>query len=276
MASSTPTPEYVIQACREWLKLAGATTALTDAQVIPADDKGPRPPLPYLTVKLTASDVAVGEDEPVTWLGDQLTVATAAAGTVYTVTVNDEVVTYTRLAGQSNTQVAAGLAAAINAAVDLVHAENVAAVVWLAALTGELVTTEADANLTLAADSVAVAGLLAQRSASLSVQSFDGATPLTAAAWLERAALRLAMPDVITLLDAAGLSVEANGGMTDLSSMVDTSIEGRRLREFDVSYAIRTEPVLLTPLEVVTAALTIEKYDGDPDPYTVSLEVEVS
>ena len=276
MASSTPTPEYVIQGCREWLKLAAASTPLSDAQVIPADDKGPRPPLPYLTVKLTAADVPVGEDEPVQWLGDQLTVGTAATGTVYTVTVNDEVVTYTRLAGDTNTLVAAGLAAAINAAVDLVHAENVAAVVWLAALTGELVTTESDANLTLAADSVAVAGILAQRSASLSVQSFDGATPLTAAGWLERAALRLAMPDVIDLLDEAGLSVDANGGMTDLSSLLDTSIEGRRLREFAVSYAIRTEPALLTPLELVTATLTVEKYDGDADPYTVSIEAEVS
>lgn len=50
----------ILQAVRGWLK---AASSLTDAQVIPADDKGPRPALPYLTVKVTVADLQVGEDE---------------------------------------------------------------------------------------------------------------------------------------------------------------------------------------------------------------------
>lgn len=50
----------ILQAVRGWLKDAAS---LTDAQVIPADDRGPRPALPYLTVKVTTADLQVGEDE---------------------------------------------------------------------------------------------------------------------------------------------------------------------------------------------------------------------
>lgn len=52
----------VLQGVREWLKTAAT---LTNAQVIVADDIGPRPPLPYLTVKITTIDIGVGEDEDV-------------------------------------------------------------------------------------------------------------------------------------------------------------------------------------------------------------------
>lgn len=50
----------ILQAVRGWLQ---ASSSLTDAQVIPADDRGPRPALPYVTVKVTTADVQVGEDE---------------------------------------------------------------------------------------------------------------------------------------------------------------------------------------------------------------------
>jgi hypothetical protein len=50
----------ILQAVRGWLK---AASSLTDAQVIPADDIGPRPALPYLTVKVVVADLPVGEDE---------------------------------------------------------------------------------------------------------------------------------------------------------------------------------------------------------------------
>lgn len=50
------------RAVRAWLK-AAVSPALTDDQVIPADDKGTRPPLPYMTVKLTTLHQRQGEDE---------------------------------------------------------------------------------------------------------------------------------------------------------------------------------------------------------------------
>lgn len=50
------------RAVRGWL-MAAVSPALTNDQVIPADDKGTRPDLPYMTIKLTTLHQRVGEDE---------------------------------------------------------------------------------------------------------------------------------------------------------------------------------------------------------------------
>jgi len=52
----------VEQAARSWLKLA---LGINDQQVILARPKGPRPPLPYLTVRVSALDGKATEDERV-------------------------------------------------------------------------------------------------------------------------------------------------------------------------------------------------------------------
>lgn len=52
----------LLAAVRSWLK-AAVSPALADTQVIPADDKGLRPALPYMTVKLTTLHQRQGEDE---------------------------------------------------------------------------------------------------------------------------------------------------------------------------------------------------------------------
>lgn len=54
----------ILQAVRQWFVL---TLALADGpnQIIAADKKGPRPPIPYLTVKITTADIAVGVDESI-------------------------------------------------------------------------------------------------------------------------------------------------------------------------------------------------------------------
>lgn len=54
--------DTILQTVRAWFAVS---IPLVDpaSQIIPADDKGPRPSLPYLTVKVTAADVAVGVDE---------------------------------------------------------------------------------------------------------------------------------------------------------------------------------------------------------------------
>lgn len=62
--------EDILQGVRTWLK---SSESLTDAQVIPADDDGPRPPLPYVTVKVLMADEEIGEDELIEGLdGDSL------------------------------------------------------------------------------------------------------------------------------------------------------------------------------------------------------------
>jgi len=52
--------EAIRQGIRVWLKTA---LGLTDDQIIIADDKGTRPPLPYLTVKVTSPGLQVGTHE---------------------------------------------------------------------------------------------------------------------------------------------------------------------------------------------------------------------
>lgn len=52
--------EDILQGVRSWLMLAAT---LTDDQVIVANDGGPRPELPYLTVLVLVADIQVGEDE---------------------------------------------------------------------------------------------------------------------------------------------------------------------------------------------------------------------
>jgi hypothetical protein len=52
----------LLRAVRGWLK-AAVSPALADVRVIPADDKGQRPALPYMTVKLTTLHQRMGEDE---------------------------------------------------------------------------------------------------------------------------------------------------------------------------------------------------------------------
>lgn len=111
MAVPDSTAERILQAIRSWLassSKAGAT--LTDAQVIPADAKGTRPPLPYLTVKVLVHDLAVGMDEDLDDCADSLTVDTAIDGTTYSFTINGATVAYDRVTGDTNADVAAELA----------------------------------------------------------------------------------------------------------------------------------------------------------------------
>jgi len=58
----------ILQAFRTWLKAWSSATPLTDDQVIPADDNGPRPALPYLTVKVILWGTQRGTPEvTLTW-----------------------------------------------------------------------------------------------------------------------------------------------------------------------------------------------------------------
>lgn len=72
------TREAVENAARLWLVAAGAAGGVPNASraVIFADQDGPRPPLPYVTLRIETFDLPVGEDEdrvddsdPPTWRG---------------------------------------------------------------------------------------------------------------------------------------------------------------------------------------------------------------
>lgn len=176
--------ESLVQAARQWLKSAAT---LTDAQVIPGDEKGPRPAPPYLTVTVIALDIVVGEDE---------------------------------------------YAEAIDGA------------------------------------GLPVRKVRGLRAGALSVQGFGDATD-----WLTTATLKLKNAAIKAALDAAGFTITARAGMTNLSALRDTAIEARHVREFDVSYMLNE--VVDAPIEMQSAsfAVTIRQYPGDPAPIVKTIVV---
>lgn len=94
-----------------------------------------------------------------------------------------------------------------------------------------------------------------QRRALVSINAYGE----TAVEWLERACTRLRHPAVQAVIDAAGLTLRTDGGLNDLSALVDTSIETRGQRDIEVTYAV------VTDAEGVTELLTVEStntYEG--------------
>lgn len=275
--NGTQITEQVLQGVRTWLKSNGSAAGLTDAQVWVDSSKGTRPALPYLTVKMTASDIPVGEDEVVSRIGDTFVVGTGATGSTYALVVNGEAVSYVRLSADTNATVAAALVALINADADLdaVYAEvdssAASPTFWVAAMAGALVTSTADAKLTRTEDGASLEEQIGTRRASVSVQALGE----SAAEWLERSVRRLSLDSVTIDLQTAGLSIRPLGGMTDLGKLLDTAIEARVLREFEVSYAIRTEPALMVPLETVITTATLRKSADDVSVLTSTITVEV-
>jgi hypothetical protein len=224
------TREHILQTAREWIKSAAG---LTDDQVIPADDKGPRPELPYVTVKVTAHDIQIGEDEDLHAIGTTVTVGAAAVAHDYELTVNGELFSYTRTASDTEATVATALAALVDDS-ETAGASASSAVILVWPEDGELSTSTVDAALTVEEDGPPVSLVRGVRTATLSVQGYGD----TATTWLELAAGQLRAADIAEDLDEAGLSIQALGGQTNLAALVDTEIESRVLREFEVTYEI--------------------------------------
>jgi hypothetical protein len=187
------TRETLLQACRSWFKTA-LSPDVTDDNAIPADDKGPRPKLPYLTFKLTTADLSAGVDEQVNEIG---------------------------------------------------------------ALPDEFPTVRTRGT----------------RRGTLSVQGFGA----DSAGWLEVATLRLRRPSIQAILDAAGLSVINQGGVTDISALLDTEIEPRFLREFELGYAVvDADTEDLVEMKLVEAEITFIDREGDPDPLVTTIVVDLT
>jgi len=264
--------DTILQSSRAWIKVGAARVPLSDAQVILANTKGPRPPLPYLTVRMIAVDLPIGVDELLPALGATLSVTGGVEDDIYTVTVNTIVVAYTRGAGLTDAETAAELATAIEDAVAVVSTTVTDEAIVVAVDRGELAISTADPNLDLVLDDVPVVGVGGQRRATLEVQGFGTGSD----AWLERMAARLPTPAILAIHDAAGLSVRPLGGMSDLAALIDTSIEPRFLREFEITYATRTEPEAQIAALTSTIDLVIERYDGDANAYTIEIEAETA
>lgn len=181
--------EDLLQGTREWLKVV--VPGLTDDQVIPADDKGPRPELPYLTVRIAP------HDQPRH--------------------VRDERLTGTDGGG---------------------------------------------------APIVSIRG---HRQAVAALQGFG----VEAAEWLMLASLKLGLPEVQAQLDASGFDVvPLAGGITDISELIDTEIEGRYARDFDLHYVVETDPETQVEFLAGELGITLVHCETDPNPLVATLTTE--
>lgn len=70
------------------------------------------------------------------------------------------------------------------------------------------------------------------RTSTVSVNAYGAG----AEAWLERAVLMLRAPSVLAQLGAAGLAVRPEGGLNNLSDLLDSHTEVRFQRDFAVDY----------------------------------------
>jgi hypothetical protein len=231
------TREELLQAIRGWL-MAG--TSLTDLQVIPADDKGPRPALPYVTVKVLAADIPIGRDAKRSIEVVVVTVTGGAEGTEYELEVNGETISHTRTADDTDATVATELAELADE-IDGVEA-------W--------------------AETAAAEWVRGYRRATVSIQAFGD----QAASWVEDAILALSTDAIQLELETLGVTIEAEGS-TDLSGLVDTSIEARVVRELDVTYDLRSTPVLVDEVATVATHLTFDRSEGDPDALVADVDV---
>lgn len=258
------TPDQILIAVRAWLQLAARSTPLTDEQVIIANEKIGRQALPYLAINLTSLDIPRGIDEDIPSLGDTVTPATVGiTGTVYALTINGTSISYTRTAGATTkTLIATAILAAIEAAdIDNVTAERDGEVITIAC-TDDLTTSVADpTKLTRAAATAPIKSIAGDRTAMLEINGYGSETH----AWLERAAIRLRSPGVIALLNAAGLSIVSNGGITALPALLETSIEPRYLREFEIVYGLRSDPEILIAVGTIEVAATYTHAAGGTD-----------
>ncbi len=257
----------VESAVRSWLLLAASAT---DGQIIKANEKGPRPASPYLTVRVT-SDVQDGESQIRNVLGRTLTVTGGTTGTVYTVTVNGSPAAYTRQAGDTDALAAAGLAAAIVAADPDVFASVDGAALVVSPLSGALTVSEADPNLTLDSETVAVELEHGTARAVVSINGYGA----TAEGWLSTAQRSLRLDAIQARNDADGVTIRADGALTDVAAMLDTSVEPRWLLEAEVTYAYASSGEALVALGTLSIAYTGEIYPSSPDPLTDTLTVEV-
>ncbi len=96
------------------------------------------------------------------------------------------------------------------------------------------------------------------RRATVSVNAFGAG----AIEWVTNAILGLTLPPVRDVVDAAGLTIDAVGGPTDLSRVLDTAFEERMLYEFEVQYGLESAPV--DAIEAVTADFDYTADGGGP------------
>lgn len=278
--SVRPTRSEILQAIRALVKpLArpGGTT-LANAEIIIAESKGPRPPMPYLAVKLLSFGVQVGTLATLTYGAARVTVTTQATGFVYSLTVGDLTISHTRLLADTNATVAAALVAAANAASPYTYAAVLTATptaFWLYDSLKRTVT-HAGSSLTLELDAETVEMVSGARSYTAELQGFGQETE----DWLSAIQMGLSSTAALDAMTAAGFSARAMAeGPTPLATLLDTSFEQRFALDIEGTYTARLTPTLGASVSTVRVATTLqieevaETAPADPITFTFDLEL---
>ena len=79
-----------------------------------------------------------------------------------------------------------------------------------------------------------------------------------------RATLALQRPSILAALTVAGITVDAFGGPVDLATVLDTEIEARVLREFEVLYSLTSDPE-----DVIEGLSVVLDYNAEGTPDTL-------
>lgn len=209
--------------------------------VYPANDKGLRPDLPYLTVNVS-SIRQVGQDETIATLTGQwtLTIADAAVGDLgtYAITVNGTAYTLTPELTDTKPNIATSLVAEIDALGLELEAVADAAVVTFTALDHDMtVSMAANARYTFAAaDDVGAIYVIGTREATVTVNGYGEESDES----LQEATWSLYSPSIQAVYQPLELSIELEGSMLNLSELVDTEIEHRYAQDYLVLYRHRS------------------------------------
>jgi hypothetical protein len=97
------------------------------------------------------------------------------------------------------------------------------------------------------------------RAAQLSVQGFG----LDTRDWLETAATRLRHDSIKVLHQTLGITVDTDGGVTDLSALLDTGFEDRFVREFAMLYMLESAEETMSEAATVETTATFTSPSGD-------------
>lgn len=253
-------------------------SALSLDEMIPAEDKTERPPMPYLTVKLLSFGVQVGTLATLTYGAARVTVTTQATGFVYSLTVGDLTIRHTRLLADTNATVAAALVAAANAASPYTYAAVLTATPTAFWLYDSLKRTVAHAgsSLTLELDAETVEMVSGARSYTAEIQGFGQETE----DWLSAIQVGLSSTAALNAMTAAGFSARAMPeGPTPLAALLDTAFEQRFALDLEGTYTARLTPTLSASVSTVRVETTLqieEATDTAPtDPITFTFDLEL-
>lgn len=275
-----PTREQLLQAVRAIVKPLArpGSTALTDAQIIPANDKGPRPPQPYLTVTLLSASVPVGTDASPPRPATRVSVNTKTTGYVYSLTVGTLTISHTRLVADTNATVATALVAAANAASEYTYAAVLSAdttTLWLFDALGRTVATAGDGGLTVTAERETVYFPQGSRSMTVELQGFG----YTTEDWLNDVQLGLSSPAALQAMTSEGLSLRTLSGVAPLPTLLDTSFEGRFSLDLIGSYSAWGTPILATTVDTITFEGTLQVEPATDDqpsgPLSLNFDLEL-